>query len=356
MAAHDLMIMTDDEQDATFLVDASPEPRPAPSRMTVSVVIVTWNSEGWIERCLRSIEAASAARSFEIIVYDNASADGTLAIVQSLNDQNVTVVRSDRNWGFAGGINRAVAEARGEYIFLLNPDCELAPGSLDELISHLDEHQDVGAAAPLLLDENGEPQREFQLRRLPTLKSLVAEILLVKEIFPRNSVSAGYRYRDLDITRSQPVEQPAGAALLIRRRVLQRVGPFDESFSPAWFEDVDYCRRLARSGDRIDLVPAAVATHYGGASLEHVRYQDFLAVWYRNLYRYASKWMKIEEVEALRWTIIIGMLLRTAAATVGLRNPRMNGGSARGYLTIARQAFERWGNERPRPAGEQDPF
>lgn len=356
MAAQELMIITDDEKDAPFFAHPAAEPRLAPKHMTVSVVIVTWNSEGWIERCIRSIEAASSARSFEIIVYDNASGDGTLEIVQSLNDQNVRIVRSSRNWGFAGGINRAVAEAQGEYVFLLNPDCELGPGSLDRLVSHLEEHQNAGAAVPLLLDENGEPQREFQLRRLPTLKSLVAEILLVKEIFPRNPVSAGYRYRDLDISRTQPVEQPAAAALLIRRSVLQSVGPFDESFAPAWFEDVDYCRRLAGSGDRIDLVPTAVATHYGGASLEHVRYQDFLAVWYRNLYRYASKWMKIEEVEALRWTIIAGMLLRTAAATVGLRNPRMNGGSARGYLAIARQAFNRWGNERPRPAGEQDPF
>ena len=340
------MTVSAPETISAIAVHPVPVPTAAAAHVDVSVVIVTWNSEGWIEQCLRSIGPASLDRSFEVIIQDNASADGTLEIATSLQDEAVTVLKASRNHGFAGGINRAAAQARGDYVFLLNPDCELAPGALAHLVEYLEAHHDVAAVAPLLYDEQGNPQREFQLRRLPTLGSLVAEILLIKDMFPENRISARYRYRDLDITVPQAIEQPAGAALLMRRRVLEHVGPFDEGFSPAWFEDVDYCKRLAAHGHAIHLVPSATATHFGGASLEHVRYEDFLSVWYRNLFRYAGKWMRRGEVETLRWTIILGMLLRSAATIGGLGNRRMRGASVRSYLRIARQAFDRWEADR----------
>ena len=97
----------------------------------------------------------------------------------------------------------------------------------------------------MLIDESGHSQRHFQLRRLPTLRSLASEVLLLDKLFPKNPTTAHHRYRDLDLTEPRVIEQPAAAALLLRREVMEDVGAFDESFAPAWFEDVDYCRRLA---------------------------------------------------------------------------------------------------------------
>jgi N-acetylglucosaminyl-diphospho-decaprenol L-rhamnosyltransferase len=315
---------------------------PLPHRETrpldLSILIVTWNSERWIDRCLRSIPAACEGLEYEVLVHDNASKDAT---VTHLRD--VHILRSAFNAGFAAGTNRAFTASRGRYVFLLNPDCELSPRALTTLFQFMETHGNAAAAAPLLIDESGDSQREFQLRRLPSLATLTAEVLLLDKVFPRNATTARYRYRDLDLTEPRRIEQPAAAALLIRRDVVDEIGPLDEQFSPAWFEDVDYCRRLAEQQKEIWVVPAAQARHYGGASLEHIRFAGFVDVWYRNMWRYARKWLRPAQSETLRWVIIAGMLLRCAAGLVGLKPRTVDRWDAfRAYANVLRKAFDRW--------------
>lgn len=327
----------------------------------LSIVIVTWNSERWIERCLGSIAAACEGLSYEVVICDNASDDRTLEKVSRfrstlpvrLNDgeagsPRLRVLRSERNDGFAVATNRALSKSLGRFLFLLNPDCELEAHALTRLVEFLDSHPEVGAAAPLLVDESGDSQREFQLRRFPTLRTLASEILLLDEILPTNGATAHYRYRDLDLTRPQPVEQPAAAALLIRRDVFHDIGPLDEQFSPAWFEDVDFCRRLALAGKPIYVVPAAGARHFGGASLEHISFGEFTEIWYRNMWRYARKWLPARDAEALRWVIITGMLLRCVAALIGIAHPEVGRWKAlRAYANVLEKAFKRWDGSFP---------
>lgn len=288
---------------------------------TLSILIVTWNSERWIERCLRSIPAACDGVAHEVVIHDN----------------------SKENIGFAAGTNRAFARSRGRYVLLLNPDCELAPGALRQLYEFLESRPHIAAAVPLLVDENGEPQREFQLRRFPTLASLAAEVLLLDKLFPRNPATAQYRYRDLELNEPRRIEQPAAAAMLLRRSVIDDVGLLDEQFAPAWFEDVDFCRRLAERKREVWVVPKAIVRHVGGASLEHLPAARFVEVWYANMWRYARKWLRAGEAEALRWTIIGGMMMRCIAAAVGIEPKGMTRGEAlRAYLLVMRNAFERW--------------
>src|SRR5687768_8073202 len=210
-----------------------------PRVIDVSIVIVTWNSARWIERCLAVLPEACGRLSFEVLVFDNASGDGTAELAQTNSPPGLHVVRSLNNRGFAGGMNEAIRVARGRYVLSLNPDCELGSGAVEALVMYGDSHPSVAAVAPLLHDPEGAPQREFQLRRFPTLRSLAAELLLLDKVLPGNRDIARYRYRDLDIGRAQAIEQPAAAALLLRRSVLEELGGFDERFSPAWFEDVD---------------------------------------------------------------------------------------------------------------------
>jgi N-acetylglucosaminyl-diphospho-decaprenol L-rhamnosyltransferase len=311
----------------------------SPAVLDLSILIVTWNSERFIDRCLQSIAAACDGLSYEVVVHDNASGDGTLS---HLGDAHV--IRSISNRGFAAGINRAFDASRGRYVFLLNPDCELAPGALTAVFDFLEEHPHVAAAAPLLIDERGgSSQREFQLRRLPTLGTFMAEVLMVDKLFPRNPATARYRYHDLDLTAPRRIEQPAAAALLLRRETVDEIGPLDEAFAPAWFEDVDYCRRLAEKQKEVWVVPAAQARHFGGASLEHIPFGTFVDVWYRNMWRYARKWMRPAQAETLRWGIIIGMLMRCSAGLIGFR-PRgvARWDAFRAYGNVLRKAFERW--------------
>jgi GT2 family glycosyltransferase len=311
---------------------------PAARPVDVSILIVTWNSARWIDRCLASIPAACEGVDHEIIVYDNASSDDTLRHVDGRED---VVIRSETNDGFAAATNRALARSRGKYAFLLNPDSELAPRAVTLLHEFLEKTPSAAAAAPLLEDHNGDSQREFQLRRLPTLRSLAGEIFALGKLLPRSN--ARHRYRDLDLTKPQRVEQPAGAALLIRRSTWDEIGPLDEQFTPAWFEDVDYCRRLATAGKEIWIVPAAVAQHFGGASLEHLSFAKFQQLWYRSMWRYASKWFPSAQAEALRWTIIAGMAFRIVAALLGVAHREIGRvPAARAYAGVLIKAFHRW--------------
>jgi N-acetylglucosaminyl-diphospho-decaprenol L-rhamnosyltransferase len=123
----------------TAIATAAPE---------LSIVIVTWNSERWIERCLHSLPAACEGLSYEVVLYDNASVDGTLRLVAP---DSARIMRSDHNDGFAAALNRAVAETNGRYVFLLNPDCDLAPRALTLLCAFLDRNPNAAAAAPLLV-------------------------------------------------------------------------------------------------------------------------------------------------------------------------------------------------------------
>jgi N-acetylglucosaminyl-diphospho-decaprenol L-rhamnosyltransferase len=332
--------------------------RSVPQPVDLSILIVTWNSERWIERCLASIAEACDGVEYEVVIYDNASTDSTIArvgqapspvpspvpspIPGQAGAPALHVIRATANDGFAAGTNRALAQSRGRFVFFLNPDCELAPKALTLLVNFLDQNPQAAAAAPLLEDESGDSQREFQLRRLPTMRSFATEVLLFDKLFPRNATTARYRYRDADLTHPIRVEQPAAAAFLIRREVFDEIGPLDERFAPAWFEDVDYCRRLAAAGKDIFAVPAARARHFGGASLEHVGLARFIEVWYRNMWLYARKWFTPGQAEGLRWMIIAGMLLRCVASVAGFANGHGRWPSLRAYANVAKKAFNRW--------------
>lgn len=295
-------------------------PRTEVRALDLSILIVTWNSERWIDRCLRSIPAGCEGLEYEVVVHDNSS----------------------ENLGFAGGMNRAFGASKGRYVFLLNPDCELAPRAISSLLAFLESHPHIAAAAPLLSDERGGSQRDFQLRRLPTLGSLLAEVLMVDKVFPRNRVTARYRYHDLDLTEPRRVEQPAAAALLLRREVVEDIGPLDEQFAPAWFEDVDYCRRLAEREKEVWVVPEAHVRHFGGSSLEHMKFAGFVDIWYRNMWRYARKWMPSGQAVVLRWAIVVGMLMRCAAGLIGLRPYGIGRRDAfRAYAAVLKKALRK---------------
>jgi GT2 family glycosyltransferase len=318
---------------------------PAPP-VTVSIIIVTWNSARWIERCLQSVAAAGAGIGREILLHDNASADATLSLVEEIrkdDPERMTVIRSQNNDGFAAATNTAIARSNGRYVLLLNPDCALAPNALATLVDFLDRNHSVAVAAPLLVDERGDSQRDFQLRRLPTLRTLASEILLLDRIRPSNRARTWGRYRDLDLDRPQRIEQPAGAALLLRREIFDEIGMLDEQFQPAWFEDVDFFRRLAQAGKTAYVVPEAEAHHYGGSSLEQMSFADFNEIWYRNMWRYARKWMTPRQSEVLRWVVIAGMAARLAATSTGLgRRDIRRSDAVRAYVRVLKQAYHRW--------------
>jgi GT2 family glycosyltransferase len=194
-------------------------------------------------------------------------------------------------------------------ILFLNPDAALVDGAacLEALLSELDRDPSVAAVVPAL---TGDGQEQFQLRKLPTLRSLSREAFLLNRLLPDNDGFLSERY--LDRPREVPfdVEQPAAAALLVRRDVFSTLRGFDPRFSPAWFEDVDLCARIWKSGRRIRYVPAARATHVGGTTMNALAYRDYLPLYTRNLFRYLARHAGAGARLSARAVLLLGTILR----------------------------------------------
>jgi GT2 family glycosyltransferase len=298
-----------------------------------SVILVTFNSAESIEPCLRALRAE---REWERIVVDNASRDGSLDRARAA-DPEARLVANGENLGFAAAANRGAQLAAGDVLLFLNPDAIARPGALPVLAEAL-RPPGVGAAGGLLLRDDGRPDRGFTVRRFPTMRAMAAEILLLNRLWPGNPVNRRYRCFDLDYTKPQDVDQPAGACLAVRRDAWASVGGFDERFFPVWFEDVDLCLRLRARGWKIVYCPQAEFAHAGGHSVNQVPLADRQLFWYRNLLRYFRKHKGSASVAALRACIALGMGLRSLAALAGSAPPNAGAGEAlRAYARVLRE-------------------
>jgi len=240
----------------------------------LTAVIVTYNSAPELPACLEAILAWTP----HVIVVDNASEDESAAAARHYP---VQLIANPDNRGFAAAVNQGFARAETPFVLLLNPDAVVVSGR-DELLRAAEE----GGAAGPLLGEDGQLQRGFGVRRLPTPAALIFECLAINRVFPGNPVNRRWRALDLDLSREQEIEQPAGAFWLIRRDVWQALGGFDERFHPVWFEDVDFAKRMAERGFRNRFTPLAAARHTGGHSVKRIPSADRIRHWHVNLLTY----------------------------------------------------------------------
>ncbi|MGH9662733.1 MAG: glycosyltransferase family 2 protein [Bryobacteraceae bacterium] len=272
------------------------------------IVVVTHNSAGFLGPCLDQALAACAS----VVVVDNASTDSTL---DEARRRPVEVVVNLHNRGFAAAANQGVRSLDRDFIVLINPDAILETG-LDPLRRAFDDPRVAGATGQLV-DPARVPQTGFNFRRLPTPAALAFEALLINRLWRRNPVNWHYRCLDLNPERSGPVEQPAAALLMFRRAAWERIGGFDESFFPVWFEDVDFCKRLRDHGYLMMYVPAVVAKHTGGHSVHNLSLESGRIYWYGNLLRYASKHFRPGAARAVGLAVVVGSLVRMLIGVFG---------------------------------------
>jgi len=228
----------------------------------LSIVIVSWNVRQHLLRCLASLFQHAPRCAFEVVVADNASSDGTVDAVREAFPE-VTVSSNATNRGFAAANNQGIARSTGEYVLLLNPDTILHPGSLDSLIDFLEEHDDVGACGPKLLNPDGTLQPS--VKAFPTFRGALHRYTAWKYARLFRPHGRRWRARDFDYTTTANVDQLMGAALVLRREALGTSAALDERFF-MYFEEVDLCYRIKHAGWRIVYLPEAVVTHIGGSS------------------------------------------------------------------------------------------
>lgn len=292
----------------------------------VAVVVVAWNSAAHVAAAVRSVPAG-----VPVVVVDNASSDASAAEARAAGAR---VLEPGRNLGFGAACNLGARETASETLLFLNPDAEIDGGAagVEPLLAALDADPSLGAVAPALV---GDGQEAFQLRRLPTAASIAREALLLNRLSPESAGLRAERYLDRDRAAPFDVEQPAGAALLVRRGAFEALGGFDPAFAPAWFEDVDFCARLLASGRRIRFVPAARVRHVGGTAMRALRYRDFRPLYVRNELRYFAKHADPATRAAVRALEGAGAALRLALLPL-VRGDHSRGDAAVAYLRVLR--------------------
>lgn len=230
----------------------------------ISIIILSFNTKELLRDCLNSLKKLRDEISFEVIVADNGSADGSLEMVKK-NFLWVTPLDNKANIGFAKGNNAAKKIARGEYILFLNSDTIVYKGTLKESVKFLKENPDVGAMTCKLLLANGQLDKDAR-RSFPTpWVSLTHLVLKLDKFFPKSRLFAKYWYGYIDEDEVHEVDALQGAYLLAPKKVLDSVKWFSEDYFLDG-EDLDLCWKIRAKGYKIYYYPKVSILHLKGAS------------------------------------------------------------------------------------------
>jgi GT2 family glycosyltransferase len=235
--------------------------------MDLSVVVVNYKSREDLLECLESLKRDSGALSTEYLVVDNDSRDGSPEAL-ALRFPGVRLVLNTENVGYARAVNQGIAATSGDSVLIMNPDCEVRPGTLAALAGFLRQRPRTAIAAPRILNPDG--TLEFSARSFPDpLTFLFNRYSLLTRLFPANPYSRRYLLTDWDHRSVRDVDWVSGACMMVRREAIDRVGGMDETFF-MFNEDVDWCRRMKLAGWAVSYVPAAEIVHHIGASRRRV--------------------------------------------------------------------------------------
>jgi len=221
----------------------------------LSIVIVSYNAQEVLLRCLATLPAA------DVIVVDNASSDGSAAAVAE-RFPAVRMVANDRNEGFPVACNQGMKMASGETILLLNPDCEVRPGALEVMAAYLAEHPEAGIVGPRLVYADGSVQHSAAHR--PDTWQIAAEYFFLERLVRRVPGYVPKAYPVEAFTAPTPVDSLTGAALMFRKDLVDRIGPLDPELF--WIEDIDFCQRTTAAGQSVVYLPQAIFVHHSGVS------------------------------------------------------------------------------------------
>jgi GT2 family glycosyltransferase len=317
--------------------------------MDISIIIVNWNTRDLLHACLESINKTISGIEYEVIVVDNASQDGSVAMlmgVRSLNlafsannplfirengagfetdpkrlggysqvGKRLKVIQNTENRGFGAANNQAMSVMTGRYALLLNSDTVLTENAVYELFSFMENHPDAAMACGQLLNADGSKQNS--IASFPTLLTLLANTPLLECLFPKRYPSKRYHY-DAPIE----IDSAIGACLLVRKKAIDEVGMFDERYF-FFFEETDWAHQMKKAGWKIFHVPTAFIYHLQGQSIGrevHSRIE-----FYRSRYQFFRKWesrphfILVSAVIVIR--LFINWLLTSAAAvfTLGMQ-------------------------------------
>lgn len=270
-----------------------------------SIIIVNWNTKELLRNCLKSLYNFTTGLSFEVIVVDNASSDGSPEMIRDEFPQ-VILIQNEINLGFGRANNIGCQKSSGKYICLVNSDIVFIENAIKSLFDYMESRCDIGISGPKLLW----PDRTLQLscREFPSLKNQIMPALGFHRLFPKSNLCSTEHMGYFDHATVCQVDVLVGAFLMIRRSVIEQLGLFDEAYF-MYCEEVDLCRRFNRAGQKIVFYPSAQVIHICGGSskaapiaMSKEHYLSCLRYWQKH----HSHWQQT----AYRWIHVMRLVFR----------------------------------------------
>lgn len=245
------------------------------TEVDVSIIIVSWNTKDVLRSCLTSFYSETKGFTFEVIVVDNASTDGSTVMVRS-KFQSVILIENRVNRGFASANNQGMAIAQGRYMLLLNSDTIVLSNAVAKTLSFADVHPEAAVIACRVLN----PDRSFQPTcfMFPSVLNMMLSSSYLYKLFPRHRFFGREWMTWWDRKDVREVDAVGGCFMMVRRQAIEKVGKMDEQFF-MYCEEIDWCYRFKKAGWKILFTPCAEIIHFGDESTKQVKYKMFLQLW-----------------------------------------------------------------------------
>ncbi|HEY2934578.1 MAG TPA: glycosyltransferase family 2 protein [Acidobacteriota bacterium] len=273
--------------------------------MKLSIVIICWNDLTVIGNCLHSIYAGTRTTDFEVIVSDNGCTDGSIEFIRQ-NYPQVHVIENGANLGFAKGNNVGIRASKGDLVLILNPDTIIHDGALDKWVQFAGRHSEAGGFGCRVLNPDGSYQ--YSARPFPTIWRYWIAALYLRPLAYLSDKFISDTYTGWKGDTERLIDWQSGCCIMFRRRLLNRLGGFDEQFFYTQ-EEVDLCYRIWESGNSIIYTPEVVITHIGGQSVNRFPIR-FVLETYRNRYRYFYKYYGIPGARHCRYVSLTSLRVR----------------------------------------------
>jgi GT2 family glycosyltransferase len=259
--------------------------------MSLSVVIVSWNTKKLVLQCLESLESTRSHLPVEIILVDNASSDGTAETVCE-QFPHVRLVQNESNLGFAKANNIGMSFSSGKYVCLVNSDVVVPEGCLEKMLDYMDKHPDIGMLGPKMVLPDGTIGQSCV--RFPTVWTWFCNALALDSIFKGTRLSGDFILRNYDHNKIQDVDVLTGWFWMVRREASDQVGVLDDRFF-MYGEDIDWPKRFHEAGWRVVFYPEAEAIHHCGASTDRAPTRFYVEMNRANLqyFRKHHGWPKV---------------------------------------------------------------
>lgn len=276
----------------------------------LSVIIVNYNVEYFLEQCLNSVLKATKEINAEVFVVDNNSIDGSVEMVKEKFPE-VILFDNQQNLGFSKANNQAMHESKGEYILLLNPDTVVEEDTFQKCIDFMDNHPDAGGLGVRMIDGKGKFLPESK-RGLPTPTVAFYKIFGLSRLFPKSKQFGKYHLGYLDEFETNEIEILSGAYMFMRKATLEKVGLLDEAFF-MYGEDIDLSYRITQVGYKNYYLPDAQIIHYKGESTKKSSI-NYVFVFYRAMVIFAEKHFSQKNAKLFSFFINMAIYFRAGLA------------------------------------------